>query len=117
MTCKRVPSALTQEGTIPAEIRLCEILDTKDRLNPNLAGAGPRDAIARLELTLRDSAVRSEWLKQAHLTAMLGSCPRTMASVKSGVRRFCQFARVVGKDLGSELPPTETVSLCSRLSS
>jgi hypothetical protein len=69
--------------------------------------AGPRSTISALELTLHSQAEKSKWCSQARVNAIIGSCSRSLPSVKSGCRCYFAFAqRVLGKTQAQALPPT-----------
>ena len=44
--------------------------------------AGPRSTISALELTLHSQAEKSKWCAQARVNAIIGSCSRSLPSVK-----------------------------------
>ena len=51
----------------------------------DVGGATPTEAIRRLKRVLPVSeAERTEWAKRARIAAVMGSCPRSRASFKSG---------------------------------
>ena len=68
---------------------------------------GPRAATRALRAQLRSSAERSAWVREAWASAMLGSCPCSHASAKSGLRCWFAFARaVLGLSPECALPPS-----------
>ena len=69
--------------------------------------AGPRGSIDALCLTLHCQEDMDKWCAQARVDALLGSCSRSLPSVKSGCRCYLAFAeRVLGKTQAQALPPT-----------
>ena len=53
------------------------VLDVKD--------CKPKEALVRLQEQLGDSdAARAEWRKKARIAAVIGSCPKSLASLDSG---------------------------------
>ncbi len=53
---------------------------------------GPREALKSLDLNSKSKAEMAEWMEEARLDAILGSCMLSLQSVKSGVRCFLAFA-------------------------
>ena len=52
------------------------------------------------------SALMAEWVDNARNLAILGSCPKSLPSVRSGLRCWFNFAKeALGRE-GSELPPS-----------
>ena len=52
----------------------------------DVEGAKPMQALARLGEAMGDDAsARAEWRKRARIAAVTGSCPRSLASLDSGV--------------------------------
>ena len=41
---------------------------------------------------MHDNSEKRRWLEEARLDAILGSCPYSLASVKSGLRCYLAFA-------------------------
>ena len=54
-------------------------------------GFGPRMAMRELRLSERSVAERKAWLEQARIEAVLGSCPLSLKSVRSGLRAYIGF--------------------------
>ena len=70
-----------------------------------VATAGPRKTIDELCLKLHNQGDMDKWCAQARVDALLGSCSRSLPSVKSGCRCYLAFAeRVLGKQ-AQVLPP------------
>ena len=55
-------------------------------------GMGPRKCLKSLQLRDRPLHEKDDWFSQAHQHAMLGSCQKSLKSVKSGVLCFVAFA-------------------------
>ncbi len=67
-----------------------EISDAK----PTVALARIRDVVAGID--------REAWAKRARTTAVLGNCPKTVASMRSGVAHWCSYIKITR---GSEAEP------------
>ena len=68
-------------------------------------GKGPRAATASLKSQLRTPAARANWVERERVRSLLGSCPRSIASLRSGIRcwhGFCEGALGLG---GAQIPP------------
>ena len=64
-----------------------------ERPKNNLAaGKGPRQALRQVACNMHDNSEKRRWLEEARLDAVLGSCPYSLASVKSGLRCYLAFA-------------------------
>ena len=58
----------------------------------DVGGTKPQAALARLREQLPQNSVdREAWRKRARVTAVMGSCPRSLASFKSGLRHWLEF--------------------------
>ena len=70
--------------------------------------AGPRNTLKRLRSEIDFDCVeqRRTWIEGARTQALLGSCPRSIASFKSGLRCYMNFASDVLGMHGRELPPS-----------
>ena len=69
--------------------------------------AGPRAAVGTLRAQLKTNAERSAWVRAAWAEAVLGSCPSSHASAKSGLRCWFAFAKeVLGVAHEKALPPS-----------
>ena len=60
--------------------------------NPEIPIGGPRAACENLELTGMSDELRLQWLEDARVNAILGSCKLSLKSVQSGWRAFRAFA-------------------------
>lgn len=64
-----------------------------------MPGAKPLAALERLRAIIaNDPAARSQWLAQAKVAAVMGSCPRSHKSFKSGVRHWIEFIAITHGD-------------------
>lgn len=54
-------------------------------------GVGPAQAMKRIKFA--SDIERIEWLERARVAAIVGTCPRTVSSVISGVKCWSSFAR------------------------
>ena len=78
----QVPSS----GQVAVELAECgaPLLD--------VGGNKPQAALAQLRAQLpQNAADRETWRKKARVTAVMGSCPRSLASFKSGLRHWFEF--------------------------
>ena len=58
----------------------------------DVSGRGPNDAIRLLRESLPQGMQdRALWQKRARVAAVLGSCPKTRASFRSGIRNWVNF--------------------------
>ena len=63
-----------------------------DRAHNNFSkGVGPRKALQKLHNADLNAEQKSKWMETARLDAILGSCCRSMPSVKSGIRMYLAF--------------------------
>ena len=72
-------------------------------------GGGPRAELRNLRRRLDSQGGPvsvAEWLSSARAAALLGACPRSIASFKSGVAAWFAFAREALALHGRELPPS-----------
>ena len=73
-----------------------EIIDSTEFVALQIHGAGPKLAIDRLKAEISSSNVSpGVWAKRARVAAVLGSCPRSISSLKSGVRHWIDFVTVL----------------------
>ena len=66
---------------------------------------GPAKAARLLQI---DNCNADEWLRKARSAAIAGSCPRSQAELKAGVRAYCAFATKVSR---LALPPSIDILL------
>ena len=69
------------------------MMQNADRPSMCIEGLGPRLALKRLAPDLNDRTAKRQWVEQARLKALLGSCPKTRKSVLSGMRCWCSLGR------------------------
>jgi hypothetical protein len=62
--------------------------------NPEIPIGGPRAACENLELKAMSNETRLQWLEDARVNAILGSCKHSLNSVQKGWRAFRAFAGV-----------------------
>jgi len=72
----------------------------------DIASKGPRAAGALLVNDIKRGLDRDVWLERARVAAIVGSCPKSHASVISGLRFWAFFAIRVLNLRGNLLPPT-----------
>ena len=78
----------------------------------NVANARPMEALAMLERHLpEDSETRNQWSASARVAAVMGSCPRSLASLKSGLKHWIRFMEIIhgpGRAAEAAFPPSMT---------
>ena len=74
----------------------------------SVENVGPRKAANRLKVVLSTEAERREWVESARIDAILGSCPGSVESAKSGMRAWLAFFRGALCRNGNAFPPTAT---------
>ena len=68
---------------------------------------GPADALKDLRSELGSETQRQKWIARARIDAILGSCPKSLPSVASGIRAWLAYATdVLRVNEGDEFPPT-----------
>ena len=73
----------------------------------DVTGRGPCAGLAKLKCELpNDPKERAEWWRQAEISAILGSCPKSQAGVVSGAKSWEAFAAVHGNGGKGPWPPT-----------
>jgi hypothetical protein len=77
----------------------------------HLQGLAPKAALKMLADHLKDDCNKRKWTEGARAAAVLGSCPRTMMSVKSGVRNYMGYCEVALGSREAGFPPTIDVLL------
>ena len=85
--------------------QISTVLDVKQRETPSIQGMGPTKAAAGLCNALPNVNDRAEWAVVARIEAIVGSCPRSMDSAKSGMRAWLGFFRNVLGKTGNAFPP------------
>ena len=62
----------------------------------SIQGAKPLDALDLLERNLpSDPKLRKMWTAQARVAAVMGSCPRSLASFKSGLKHWLRYIEIL----------------------
>ena len=89
MLCVVRPTA----GEVVAEVRAgrVAVLAVERDQDDDSKGLGPRMAMRELRLGERSLGDRQAWLEQARIEAVLGSCPMSLKSVRSGLRAYIAF--------------------------
>ena len=79
----------------------------RPRLQPLMpvAGMGPAKAAKALGVSCVSARDKADWLSRARDNALLGSCPRTLPSIKSGIRAFHAFCVGALQLEGEWIPP------------
>ena len=95
--CKQPRHSLTEQA-----LALC---DTQ-RIGLDVTGRGPGAALRMLEGAIPlDAASRHMWMENARIDAILGSCPKTRESFKSGLRNWIKFVEVATRGDANPFPP------------
>ena len=68
-------------------------------------GTTPRQALKNFQLENRSDAEKALWLEEARLNAIVGSCRRTLPSVRSGIRCYIAFVKAAIGKVGRYFPP------------
>ena len=82
---------------LPSDVskRICSFEYHKDSF---VVGSGPRNSIDVLSADLDTEVKRVNWLADARVAAILGSCSLSLSSVRRGCRCYFAFAeKVMGK--------------------
>ena len=80
-----------------------------DGYKPHMAlasGMGPQRALTKLLQDMPELSDRIEWAKEARVNAILGACPRSHDSVKSGVKAYVDFVSCTFGGTVEPFPPT-----------
>ena len=102
--CKSPPRS-TQESSVLTAIHIMENATTRPAFDAR--GIGPARAVSSLAATLNDTSDCKQWISDARVQAVLGSCPRSHKSIVSGLRCWYGFAHSVLKQRSSDaLPPS-----------
>ena len=102
---KRRRTGFSIEKPIEA-MRVAVVAEAESKASRTRPWSGPRAEIDLLCNKSFSEAARIRWLEDARVRAILGSCPKSHASVMSGLRCWFAFASKVLHRSGSELPPT-----------
>ena len=71
----------------------------------DVSDVGPRGAVKRLRLNVCNESLNG-WCETARVQALLGSCPRSVGSFKSGVRAWLDFVDTVLIGRNHAFPPS-----------
>ena len=94
------------ETTSPVVERVIDAIGIAGKSAHDFRGLGPCAALKRLKTDHIDVGSGQEWMKEAKLSAILGSCSASLKSVKSGVRCWSAFAASALNMKGREFPPS-----------
>ena len=103
------PARAQAAGGVGVEALLESRIEVAQGARAPQCGGGPRAELRSLRRRLdsEEGPVSvAEWLSSARAAALLGACPRSIASFKSGVAAWIAFAREALALHGSELPPS-----------
>ena len=71
----------------------------------DVTGLGPRKAMTALSKAVTSDEELLAWLQSARVNAIVGSCPKSLKSAKSGMRAWFWFYRVFLRRKGNAFPP------------
>ena len=66
---------------------------------------GPRGALRKVMEAVGNQDERQAFIKQASLDAVLGACPKTMDSLKCGIRCYASYVDAMAPDMPGYFPP------------
>ena len=89
----------------PIAVQLNMLLVQKPRPIVDVSAHGPRMAIKHAEFP-KSASARREWFASARIAAVLGSCPRSQDSFRSGLRCYMKFAERAYGCVEHGFPPT-----------
>ena len=102
------PTLVGTAGKRPRLEQVSELYNAQTLLL-NITKARPRVALEMLERNLPcDAVAREQWRASARVAAVLGSCPRSVASFRSGMKHWIRFVEIIhGKENAEEsaFPP------------
>ena len=84
------------------------MLDTFEGAQKDRKAQKLRARIIEVATELGSDKTKSMWREVARLEAILGSCPRSIEKVKSGLRCWFDFRKRLGDPLSSSFPPSLT---------
>ena len=91
----------------PIARQLAELLEITPTSIVDVSTCGPRMAIKHLGADFpRSVSGRREWLARARIAAVLGSCPLSMESFRSGLRCYMRFSEKAFGCVSDGFPPT-----------
>ena len=80
---------------------------SSEGLGGTISGQGPRAALCSSGLAEMGEESKKQWLEHARVDAILGACPRSLASVRSGILCYESFL-----GLFTKLALIKTVQTC-----
>lgn len=102
-----VPKAKGQKTS--TRLRVLNEIQQANTTLLNLRGIRPLEALEMLDRNLpRDIKARERWRDEARVAAVMGSCPRSMPSFRSGMRHWIRFIEIMyGEEhmVENALPP------------
>ena len=102
---RRLPQLAAKRRRVPSVAQHSNAEDAAKRARLTLPseacvaarGVGPTKAAATLASSLRNEAEAKAWLETARLQAVLGSAPRSVPSIRSGLRCWAAFVDAVAQ--------------------
>jgi len=89
-----------------AQEKVLSVLGHKRTSAFNATGLGPKEATKRLCAAFQNGLDRKSWLSTARQAAIVGRAPKSLKSIRTGLRAWMKFAHEVLGRRGRELPPT-----------
>ena len=80
-------------------------LQPKDQVGQLDVGKGPAKAVKNLGGLFKTGVVAEEWLQEARMDAVVGSCKKSLPSVRSGVRCYMAFVDATVGEVKLYFPP------------
>jgi len=77
------------------EEKVEQVLGSKRTSAWDCTGMGPKEANKRLCQAFENGLDRETWLKMAREAAIMGRCPKSLKSLRSGLRSWVTFAHTV----------------------
>ena len=92
---------------VSGQVRLASNVTIPQGLFPDrlVVNTGPRAMLKLLDVEEMGADVRLQWLEEARVNAVLGSCKHSLKSLRSGFSCFAAFARVADPGCVNVIPP------------
>ena len=85
--------------------KMFNMIDGFQGVGSSCVAGGPRRRTCELAAQLSSDESKVEWREQARMQAILGSCPRSIEKVKSGLRCWIDYHAKLGNKSGPSFPP------------
>jgi len=103
---EEAPCAPASVAIVSGDVKIDLFCQQRLLLGTMGARCGPMQSIKKVHAALGTEAARLQWLADARMEAILGSCSASLKSVKSGIRCYLAFAEKFLLKSGKKLPPT-----------